>query len=327
MQSSQLLESEANGISDGELGRIFHPYIFHRLDVASERKIRFVYYTTAKTAYSIITKRVVWLRNASCMNDYMEAQYGLELLISTFRSNKKLFVEVFDKIFDDFTDSVTTLFDKWANILKFGTYIMCFSEHEDSEDANGRLSMWRAYGGAAGVALVLNPRPMIVPASDYGAETTPVAYLTDSQFEQQFRTTLESVKLNHSVIQKAGKERVITMVFHWFRYAMLCVKHPGFAEEREWRIIYTPSLNPEDTIFEDVEIIDEVPQIICKIKLQDIPKRNLYGVEPDVLLNRIIVGPSKFPYRIRESLEKALALADVSEPAKRIVVSEIPLRT
>ena len=39
--------------------------------------------------------------------------------------------------------------NSWSDI-RLNTYITCVSEHQDSEDKHGRLSMWRAFGGGTG---------------------------------------------------------------------------------------------------------------------------------------------------------------------------------
>ncbi len=52
---------------------------------------------------------------------------------------------------------VLNLFDQWwANPhFRFSTYVSSMAEHDNSGDLNGRLSMWRGFGGTPGrVALV-----------------------------------------------------------------------------------------------------------------------------------------------------------------------------
>ncbi|MFX6945320.1 hypothetical protein ABTH53_19890, partial [Acinetobacter baumannii] len=61
-----------------------------------------------------------------------------------------------DRIQPGLRDDLAKLFDGHTDAFRVGTFITSLSEHADSEDEYGRLSMWRAYGGRAGVALVLN---------------------------------------------------------------------------------------------------------------------------------------------------------------------------
>ena len=42
--------------------------------------------------------------------------------------------------------------------------------------------------------------------------------------------------------QSLGRETVSASAFNMLRFAVLCTKHPGFLEEREWRIIASPRM-------------------------------------------------------------------------------------
>lgn len=55
------------------------------------------------------------------------------------------------------------------------TYIASFAEI-DRADTLGRLSMWRAYGGRAGVALCLNPKLLEEETDDLSVFHSPVLY-------------------------------------------------------------------------------------------------------------------------------------------------------
>jgi hypothetical protein len=44
--------------------------------------------------------------------------------------------------------------------------------------------MWRAYGGATGVAIVLSPTPFLVESQALRAYTSPVGYFTPTEFRQ-----------------------------------------------------------------------------------------------------------------------------------------------
>lgn len=107
---------------------------------------------------------------------------------------------------------------------------------------------------------------------------------------------------------------------------MCCTKHPGFEEEKEWRVLYSPGIEKSDVIEEHIHSVRGTPQIIQKIPLENIPERDLLFIEPDKLLEKIIIGPSEFPNEIRHALALTLSKAGVSDAWNRIVVSEIPIR-
>jgi hypothetical protein len=65
-------------------------------------------------------------------------------------------------------------------------YITCVSQHWPSEDAYGRLSMWRGYCNQPdGVALVLNVEPFRLQTNEFNAYSSPVLYGHAADFEAQ----------------------------------------------------------------------------------------------------------------------------------------------
>jgi hypothetical protein len=115
-------------------------------------------------------------------------------------------------------------------------------------------------------------------------------------------------------------------MFNVLRFAAYCTKHPGFREELEWRVIYSPSFELSETISHEIVSIDGVPQRIYKIPLIDAPEKGLDGADIPQFFDRIIIGPTDYPIAIRDAFETALHTAGVEDPAERIVVSDIPIR-
>ena len=65
---------------------IFFPYTEQKIrDVISEGN-RFVYYTTADTATSILKNKQIWMRNTSAMNDYLEVEHGFDCLNAAYKA-------------------------------------------------------------------------------------------------------------------------------------------------------------------------------------------------------------------------------------------------
>jgi hypothetical protein len=69
---------------EADINQIFFPYAFQRHQEALDKKQRIVHYTSVETAMSIIRHNEVWMRNANCMNDFMEVQYGLDRLYHAY---------------------------------------------------------------------------------------------------------------------------------------------------------------------------------------------------------------------------------------------------
>ncbi len=108
--------------------------------------------------------------------------------------------------------------------------------------------------------------------------------------------------------------------------AAVSLKHEGFKEEREWRVIYIPQIYQSKLVSFSTEIIEGVPQIIHKIPLQDSPADGVIGVAIPTLVDRVIIGPTAYPVTMGAAFAVALHQAGVANPASRVVASGIPLR-
>lgn len=175
--------------------------------------------------------------------------------------------------------------------------------------------------------MVLNGFPLINPTDALGAYTSPVAYLSKEDFKSEFCTLLDSFEANRQILNSLHEEDLIGHLFHAFRMAILCTKHPGFAEEREWRVIYTPSFTESPKIKQSIESVGGTPQRVYKIPLKNFPEENLVGIELPEFLDSVIVGPSQYPWEIKEAFSILLSNKGVTNTHDKIIVSDIPLRS
>ena len=309
------------------LAQILFPYSYERNKEARAGGLRFVHYTTADAAMKILRSKEVWMRKSSCMSDFLEVQYGLQRLYRTYGQTEtgKRFQGALNRMFPGISAEIEELFNSWTPHFQINTYFTCVSEHDPKEDTFGRLSMWRAYDQGVGVALVLNNSVFLNPADGFGAYSSPVAYLDDPGFERELDRVVENIEGESDFLKQRGREALKASIFHVLRSASLCTKHPGFAEEREWRIIYCPTLEKSSYLVSDIQVIGGVTQPIFKIPLHDIPEVGLFASVP-ALLDHIIIGPSQYPLAISEAFQQLLTEAGVPEPEKKIRISDIPLR-
>lgn len=313
--------------------------IFHPLAVAKEAEIReaqargeksrFVYYTRAETAAKIITNRQIWMRKAICMNDFSEIQYGLNHLYKAYGSDDgKRLKKILDSLFSGICSEVEKLFDDWTGHLRFDTYLTCVSEHKDEDDAFGRLSMWRAYGGTNGTALVMKGDPFLstVASNVLKIYASPVAYSDEPEFMKAFREVVDNIESNANFLQEQTRDEIKARLYRMFAFAVTCTKHPSFGEEREWRVLHAPWWEPSEHVKKEIEIIGGVPQPVYKIPLEDMPAMNLFDLAIPALIDRIIIGPTRDPVAIRDGLASLLWDVGVKSPLDKIFISWIPLR-
>lgn len=315
-------------ILDGPpIARIFLPYMAQRTRDVLAAGGRFVYYTTAETATHIIRNRRVWMRSTTAMNDYMEVEHGLRCLDTAYKAEPgQVFDRALDASFPVLATELRELFNGWLPTIRVETYILCVSEHLPEEDQNGRLSMWRAYGGKAGVALVVNGGVLVRESDALGAYSSPVAYLTPEAFAAKFVRIAETIAAEAAYIRTVDRDVVKAHAFNMLRFAVLCTKHPGFHEEREWRVVASPTMHPSQLLKSSVEVVRGIPQTVLKIDLQDHPDQGLTGLAMPELLDRIIIGPCEFPLVVWKAFRDLLAAANVPDPDAKVVASAIPLR-
>ena len=307
---------------------IFSPYILEKTKLVRENGLRFVHYTSAEAAMKIIKNEEVWLRNAQCMNDFTEIEHGIDCLVTAFKSETegKLFKEMLNSLFPGIVDELTELFNGWIPYFRSSTYIICVSEHSDCEDKFGKLSMWRAYGGRNSVAIVLNNMPFFAETDVFKAYSYPIEYIDTSEYGEQLDGLRKRMYAEKEYLLNIGKDSVLSWLFHIFKYIVLCTKHPGFAEEKEWRIVYTPKYEKSEYVESNIETINKVPQEVHKISLRDIPEQNFTGASIPELVDRIIIGPSDHQLVIGDAFITLLKNCNCEEAEKKIYYSGIPLR-
>ena len=100
----------------------------------------------------------------------------------------------------------------------------------------------------------------------------------------------------------------------------------GFREEREWRAIYAPKFWPSTLMESSTEIISGIPQIVYKIPLDAKVSDRFTDLDFPRIFDRLIVGPTSYPWPMYEAFVDALKKAGVDDAEKRLCVSGIPIR-
>jgi hypothetical protein len=263
------------------------------------------------------------------MSDYSEVQHGFEILKKFFSdaSKKKTFTDALDQCSPNSGPEAINLFDQWWNDTQSNTYITSISEHDDKENYHGRLSMWRAFGSnTARVAMIFN-----VPWYSDGAQAlnitlNPVAYLNTEEAHAEINAAIKNIRENCDFLRSIDRSVLIGSIFNMLVAGVTCLKHEGFHEEREWRVIYSPNRNSSPLMKRSTQIISGVPQIVYEAPLDSKVSEDLADLDMSRLFDRLIIGPSPYPLVMYHAFVAALFEAGVSEAEKRVFVSGIPIR-
>jgi hypothetical protein len=314
-----------------KLEEIFMPYAAARRASAIESGSRFAHYTSAANALKIIDSKRLWMRSTICMSDYSEVQHGFARLRKFFSDTTK--AERLVATIDDCTgpkgglDALVSFGKSWPTIQS-QTYIASLSKHNDDEDLHGRLSMWRAFGNSsARVALVWKLPLESGIAAALKIWFSPVAYFDDAQVNEEMNRLIDSIGANRDYLKgNVDRATLIAMVVTLMSAATVSLKHEGFREEQEWRVIYSPQMK-SDFIERSIETIDGIPQVIYKLPFDQAASQALAVLDLGRTLDRIIIGPTQYGPPMRDAFAAALTAAGIEDPLSRIYVSNIPIRT
>jgi hypothetical protein len=155
----------------------------------------------------------------------------------------------------------------------------------------------------------------------------PVGYLEDDEIEATFEKICYNISRQSEVLRAREKESVVNDIFWMFVSAAIGLKHPGFHEEREWRVFYSPILWQNKNISSESKVISGVPQRICNLPLDVEVDPEWSGIVFSKIFEKIIIGPTQFPDAISQAFEEELTKAGVLDAHERISISRIPIRT
>lgn len=323
-KSEQLSENEMN-----KLLEIFFPNFHNEKNRLSQQDLHLIHYTNAETAQKILLTKTFWMRDSRCLNDYMELHHGLLMLRKalTGKRGQENFASSLNSVHSDAFEEIDFRFNEIIDGLNSGVYLGCFSEHSLTEDAFGRLSMWRAYGGPlASVGIVFSRTAFFNEENPLETTVSPVAYFADNEVEEEIVKIGKNISDSREFLKTIDRRILIGSILEMLKYAIICTKHKGFREEREWRLINSPYFGTSSFVNYDVECIKGIPQRVCKIPIVSNPEIGLSGATLSQLVKQIIIGPSQYPDTIANAFVEILRSEGIENPEERVVMSSIPLR-
>ena len=94
-----------------------------------------------------------------------------------------------------------------------------------------------------------------------------------------------------------------------------------------WRVIYSRNRQRSDLVDSSIETVGGVPQVIYRLPLDATRSGALADLDLCRMLDRLIIGPSSYPWVMYDAFVKALSEAGMTDAGNRVVVSGIPLRS
>ena len=318
------------------------PYANREISRVREGNRRFVHYTSAESGMKILSSGRVILRNSILMNDFSEVEHGMMCLNAAYESDAGVRLKaVMAGVQEDLPAILQQSFNGEFFDVKTETYLTSISEHgdpvegDDHEDRFGRLSMWRAYGNRNGIAFVFNNRPFVAETTALPAVTSPVLYATPQQFLTLFEEVTCNAEKHLEALKTLGGKFLHDTLMTAFRFSVQSTKHPSFKEEREWRILHTPTipLYADDQVDvrsarmpSEIMTLGGVPQRIFSLPFQNYPEDGFDGATIPELIDRVLIGPSENAYAIAQAFVQALTERGLTDAQDRVIVTGVPLR-
>jgi hypothetical protein len=207
------------------------------------------HYTTQSGFLGIVRSRSIWATHHQCLNDSQEFLHAKELLRREIEKRGD------DMLLQEMGRTLSGTGFEDVNM-----YVASLSEDSDS------LAQWRAYGGpGSGLCLGFNQAELVLPERfvlvpciyDGAAQTEKVRFAVDYIAQR-------------AVGRTGGIEVLTRMELHEFA---LTLKHPKFADEKEWRII------SDGPLMEDPPETGDAPLAFregksCLVPYRCVPLRN-----------------------------------------------------
>lgn len=312
-----------------KLFRLIFCYDEKRTNSVIENKQLLAHYTTADAAMKIIKNRCLWLRNAAVMNDYSEVSYGRDVIEPVINGpiGAKLF-DVLDGLRDNLSRELMERHVGHRGHARETVFVSSLCEHKP-DDMLGRLSMWRAYGGpVAGVALIFK-NTAITNELEYplNVMASPVLYGYSSDFAVEFEKMVLGLEQEKDFLATLEPGLVLNVVSTALQMATLSIKHPGFSEEQEWRLIHRPYEYASAHVLPQTMTLGGIPQSIYELPFHNPDKGSLFDLPPldlKEILAGIIIGPCLYPETVFRAFKDEMAAIGFEMPI--IHVSNIPLR-
>lgn len=290
-------------------------------------KVDLIHYTSASAACSIISGGEIWLTNVRQANDFYEIQYGIDLIREYFQNPEEVWrKEAFSTLglgnFQEFADRLEAPLQQ----LYSETYVTCLSEHHNDDEHHGRLSMWRGYGASESVALVISGGPFATFTDSLGVFSVKVKYWKqdrlDAYLDALFRKLLV---LDQKAVQEVQTE-LEELLHQHLLLLPLSLKHPGFDEEREWRVFHFPYVAENSVLKKEVKTLGGVSQLVQILPLKDYSEIGAPDLSIPSIFLRTIIGPSEYQYLTARALDMLLSDAGIQQPNAVITLSSIPYR-
>jgi len=282
--------------------------------------IELFHYTSAVGFKKILETQKLRLSHYKALNDQSEFIHINRFIVNTLRTltenqfkmktieerrylrNKLRKIGIFkysDYVSAEFINTISKVFmtGDYEFPPAFDPYVFSFCTHDDIYDArNGLLSQWRAYG-RSGYCLVFKQLDVInIIKKDtnlYGYTFTEnlsnVHYLkSQEEFAEKYNDLSQLAFDAAASLGRKTESKFSVFVNEYVKVAST-LKHYGFREEKEKRIVLSPMTQEQEKIFRGYGAV--MNKKFKNIEILDNKKYIYLGDQEKIPISRIIVAP------------------------------------
>jgi hypothetical protein len=270
------------------------------------------HYTSLDVLVKIVESGVMWASSVFYMNDASEIRHGIDVIMTCA-------AEQFAKVTDASKREILRHLVGWVSNQRdrhFPFFVACFSEKSDD------INQWRSYSPSGnGVCIGFDHIVMHDCFREQGWDFAHCFYqrTNQKQWADAFITrAVLAVEEAEPDVNKRGDESFYSPIFNTTLDVLLEVasriKHPAFAEEREWRLM-SRLLKSEQC--DRIAFRTGGSMMIPYLPLRLTPNANT-----TLKLAAVTIGPTRSSELARRSLESYLASKQVA--VGRVAVSAVP---
>ena len=312
---------------DPELGITLGRAWMHRYSEGLGPVPPLFHYTGAHGVRGILNSDRIWASGAQHMNDWMEVVYGYDIMMTTLRGivGSGELPQRTQSVFNDVLRAMELPDSPFVD-----AYFAAFCEK------GNLLSQWRAYAGTQGFAIEVDPLvfkgelTLTTKALARNLRLAKVEYDPERQktgFRELIDELIETVEAQHG-----HSERLHATLAEFVRVVLsswaATVKHPGFEEEQEWRVIFQPMITAEEKYHSTEEFVIRVEDYALVTHVELMPSKVLphhARQVPKLPIKSITCGPNVSMRSTMRALE--ILIRNNGYEGVKILKSEIPARS
>jgi len=275
-----------------------------------ERSGVIYHYTNQAGLLGILDSQRIWCTDIRFLSDGSELVYALELTKGLLKARAQTSGQHRAKLYRDWVSRLGQLKD-------YPLFVASFSQEPDL------LSQWRAYCSPSGFAIGFTAFQIVQLIESLPVPGNLMKCVYDVEVQREhINYAVESISEFYEQ-EGASPEAANTAnryFFSFFLTAAACFKHPGFAEEKEWRLVLRGFLGVID---DDPTVVKRCrPGVSTVVPYVEFP---LSRSESFLPVRIIVVGPCPSVAHGCDALRELIPTANLP-PDVLADVSKVPYR-